>query len=112
MIDTNAETPVALVEVIRTRVGEWTSFEGRASIRVSLAGPGPTPTTCEVWTAAPDGRWIYIKDLYSGIEASMLDLGRAIVLAGYACPLTPEGRPAWQADCVETTTYTLNVTRP
>ncbi len=111
MIATNAEIPAALVEVIRTQLGQWTSPEGRASIRISLAGVGPTSPTCEVWAAATEGRWTYLSDMPSDIETSQRDLARVITLAGFAYPLTSDGRPAWQKDCAETTTYTLDVTR-
>lgn len=104
--------PVPLVDEIRARVGEWICPGGRTSVRVSLDGSGEALATCEVWAAAPGGRWTYIRDLPAGIGTSMLDLGRAICLAGYVYELTPEGRPAWQVDHGGTKTYTLDVNRP
>lgn len=81
------------------------------SVRVRLAGTGPALAACEIWAADTTLRWTHRADVPAGIGATMLDLERSLVAAGYIYGLTHAARPAWRFDA-NGSVYTLDITQP
>lgn len=81
------------------------------AVRVRLAGTGPALAACEIWTADAAMRWAHGADVPAGRGATMLDLERSLVAAGYVYRLTRAARPAWRYDA-NGAIYTLDVARP
>lgn len=98
MIEVSTGIRELLVEKTRARVGERIGPRSQSSVRVTMADVEPVPVTCDVSFCAPGCHPKQVRDLPSGVGATMLDLERAIGLAGYAYLLIPDGRPARRID--------------
>ncbi|GAB3162143.1 hypothetical protein GCM10027059_14150 [Myceligenerans halotolerans] len=109
---TTTAPPVDLVRQVRAVVEEWHPRAHPLTVRVRLEGTGPALASCEVWTGVGEAPWDHRADLPAGVGATMLDLERAVVAAGYAYDLTPAARPAWRFDANGGGVYSLNIGRP
>lgn len=104
--------PVELVRQVRALVEEWHPQTHPVAVRVRLDGNGPALATCEVWTPDAEVLWVHRADLPAAVGQTMLDLERAVVVAGYVYDLSGDGRPKWRYDANHGGVYSLDITRP
>ncbi|WP_125776182.1 hypothetical protein [Antribacter gilvus] len=107
-----AAPPVELLREVRHLAASLHPRLHPVSVRVRLAGTGPALASCEVWTGDGDAMIAHHANLPSAVGATMLDLERALVAAGYAYALTGDGRPKWRYDANRGGLYLLDVARP
>ncbi|MCF4119965.1 hypothetical protein L1785_03140 [Antribacter sp. KLBMP9083] len=108
---TGSPPPVELLREVRALAEDLHPRLHPVSVRVRLSGSGPALASCEVWTGDGDALLAHRADLPAAVGATMLDLERALVIAGYVYDLTPDGRPKYRYDN-RGGLYTLDVTRP
>ncbi|MBL0887986.1 hypothetical protein [Myceligenerans indicum] len=99
-----------LVQDVTAVVGEAMPPGGVVTVRVTLADTRSSLASCEVWVATSATSWASRGAIDVG-AASMVDLERALVAAGFTFLLTADSRPRWRVDRNGGTTYALDVLR-